>query len=49
MNWITYVGIDVAKAKLDIAIKITEKGQAASLLEHCRRYFSDERPDLSPL
>jgi len=30
VNWITYVGIDVAKDKLDIAIKLTEKGQAAS-------------------
>ena len=30
MNWITYVGIDVAKAKLDVAIKISEKGKPAS-------------------
>ena len=30
MNWITYVGIDVAKAKLDVAIKISENGKASS-------------------
>jgi len=45
MEWITYVGIDVAKDKLDVAIKITEEGQPASPTKRPHEAWTSENTD----
>ena len=45
MKWITYVGIDVAKDKLDVAIKITEEGQHASPTKRPQDAWTSENTD----